>query len=346
MPQPSHPAPRWLRPAWLLAGAWLALQSQELSVQAGAMRTGDFTQSSYAYEVDYRQEFHRNLAASVSYLNEGHVQGHHRDGSAIQVWGRAPFDHDRFAVGLGVGIYYLYDTRPGPAGGSENVHGTAPIYSASFTGYPADRWFYRAVINRVNPTGEMKVTTATMGFGYWFGRKEKPTPGSLGDAPDEQGQVSGNEVTLYGGQSIVNTWFSPRARAYAAEYRRGLTGHVDWTAYLLYEGDPDIIRRSGLAAQAWAVNSFHGDRFSVGIGLGPYLYIDRKHPVTRSGARAPDLAGLGSLTFSERITEHWIMRLRFDRVTSNNDRDADLFLLGLGYRWPPGGRAGAPPPSI
>jgi hypothetical protein len=27
------------------------------------------------------------------------------------------------------------------------------------------------------------------------------------------------------------------------------------------------------------------------------------------------------------------MRMVFDRVTSSYNRDADIFLLGLGYRW-------------
>jgi hypothetical protein len=40
------------------------------------------------------------------------------------------------------------------------------------------------------------------------------------------------------------------------------------------------------------------------------------------------------LTFSVRLSEHWVIRTVFDRVTSNYNRDSDIFLMGLGYRWP------------
>jgi hypothetical protein len=34
-----------------------------------------------------------------------------------------------------------------------------------------------------------------------------------------------------------------------------------------------------------------------------------------------------------RLSEHWIIRAVFDRVTSSYNRDSDIFLVGLGYRW-------------
>lgn len=61
--------------------------------------------------------------------------------------------------------------------------------------------------------------------------------------------VTENELTFFTGQSVVNTFFSQQARAYAVEYRRGLMRHIDWTLSGIYEGDPEIIRRNGLATQ-------------------------------------------------------------------------------------------------
>jgi hypothetical protein len=132
---------------------------------------------------------------------------------------------------------------------------------------------------------------------------------------------------------VVNTFFSPSGRAYALEYRRGFARHIDGTASLIYEGNPLIVRRSGFATQGWAVNSFFADRVTIGIGFGPYVYIDSKHPAA-AGSRTPAaIAGLGSLSITQRFTEHLLARLLFDRVMSNYNRDADVFLLGLGYRW-------------
>lgn len=314
----------------------LRLSAQELSLLGGVMKTSDNAQSSYAWQVDYRQDFYRFLAGSIAYLNEGHVDGHHRDGTAWQVWARLPVFQDRVALAFGAGAYYFFDTQPLPTGDTANVHGTAPIYSLSATGYLSNRWFYRLQVNRINPSHELKTTTATLGAGFWFGREKKPTKGKLGDSPEQKEYVTEPELTLFGGQSVVNTFISPTALAYAAEYRQGLLPHIDWTASAIYEGDPEIIRRSGLAAQAWAVNTFFNDRVSVGAGLGPYVYLDHKHPA-RTGGRVPAaLAPLISLTFSVRLSDRWLARLMFDRVMSTYNRDSDIFLLGLGYRWPRG----------
>jgi hypothetical protein len=318
----------------LLLSVAAQLPAQELTFTGGVMKTSDFEQSSYAWQVDYRQNFYRNFAGSIAYLNEGHVPGHHRDGTAWQLWGRLPFFQDRIAMSLGAGAYYFFDTQPLPGGDTANVHGTAPIYSFSATSYLSNRWFYRFQANYIVPAKEMKVITAAIGAGFWFGREQKPTPGKLGDAPDDKGYITENELTFFTGQSVVNTFLNPQSRAYAVEYRRGLVRHVDWTVSGIYEGDPEIIRRNGVATQVWAVNTFFDDRIAVGAGLGPYIFLDHKRPASVRQKNPAAIAPLASLTVSVRLSDHWIARLVFDRVTSSYNRDADIFLIGLGYRWP------------
>ena len=323
----------WTLSAAVLLGAGLHLGAQELTVLGGVLPKTDSQKSSYTWQVDYRQDFYRNLAGSIAYINEGHLPAHHRDGTAWELWGRLPFDGDRFSVSLGLGAYYYFDTQPLPGGDTADVHGTALITSLALNGYLSNRWFYRFNYNRISPTGQIKVNTLMAGAGFWFGRDKKPTPGKLGDAPDEKAYVSERELTIYGGHSVVNTFLSPKARAYAGEYRQGVISHLDWTASAIYEGDPQIVRRSGVATQLWAVNTFFDDRITVGAGLGPYVYLDHKHPAS-PGSRTPAaVAPLASLTLSTKISDHWIVRLIFDRVASNYNRDSDIFLAGLGYRW-------------
>ena len=324
----------WILSALFLLCAGLTLQAQELTLLGGFLPKSNLAQSSFTWQVDYRQDLYRYLAGSIAYINEGHVPGHHRDGTAWEAWGRLPFAQDRLSISLGLGAYYFYDTQPLPGGDTANIHGTAPIYSFSATGYLSDRWFYRLMLNRISPAHENKVNTMTVGAGFWFGQDQKPTPGKLGDAPNQQAFVTDNELTVFGGQSVVNTFLSPKARAYAGEYRRGVFPHVDWTASAIYEGDPEIIRRSGVATQLWAVNTFFSDRITIGAGLGPYIYLDHKRPAIAGQKNPAAIAPLASLTFSVRLSEHWAMRMIFDRVTSSYNRDSDIFLLGLGYRWP------------
>ncbi len=319
--------------ALFVLGAGLRLQAQELTLLGGVLPKTDTERSSYTWQVDYRQEFYRNFAGSIAYINEGHLRAHHRDGTAWELWGNLPLFQDRIAISLGIGAYYFFDTQPLPDGDTLNVHGTAPIYSLSATGYLSNRWFFRLMANRITPAQQIQVSTLTVGAGFWFGQDKKPTPGKLGDAPAEKAYVTENELTLFGGQSVVNTFLSQSARAFAGEYRRGVFPHVDWTVSGIYEGDPKIIRRSGVATQFWAVNTFFNERITVGAGIGPYVYLDHKHPGPNSQTPAA-IAPLASLTLSVLLSEHWTMRLVFDRVTSSYNRDSDIFLLGLGYRWP------------
>ena len=318
----------------LLGGATVGLRAQELTFLGGFLPETALERSSYTWQVDYRQEFTRNLAGSVAYINEGHLRNHHRDGTAGQLWLRLPLFHDRFAVAAGAGAYYFFDTQPLPGGDTADVHGTALIVSLSATAYLSNRWFGRFMINRISPSNDVKVNTFMVGAGFWFGQDQKPTPGKLGDAPAEYNYVTENEVTVFGGQSVVNTFLSPKARAYAAEYRRGLIPHLDWTLSGVYEGDPEIVRRSGVATQVWAVNTFFDHRIGVGVGLGPYFFLDHKHPTVLTQKVPGAIAPLVSLTLAARLSEHWVVRMVFDRVMSNYNRDSDIFLLGLGYRWP------------
>jgi hypothetical protein len=318
--------------AVLMLSAAGRIRAQELSVLGGGTSARDVHFSSYVYQVDYRQDFTRNFAASFAYINKGHIPGHHRDGDAFQAWFRLPLFKGQLALSAGAGSYFYYDTQPG-AGDGIDVHGTAPIYSLSANLTLAHRWFLKGTLNRISPRGDVKTNTTAVGLGYWFGRERKPTTGKLGDAPDEYAYVTPDELTVFGGQSIVNTLFSQHAWAGAIEYRHGFRPHLDWTLTGISEGYPKITRRDGVATQLWGVNTFFADKVFVGAGLGPYFYIDRRHPqphtVTNPAAAAP----LVSLTAATKLSEHWIARLTFNRVTSSYNRDADILLAGIGYTW-------------
>jgi hypothetical protein len=330
----------WKLAALLLIFAGASLHAQELTILDGTMTELSAKNTSYSWQIDYRQDFLQNFASSVAYINEGHVPGHYRDGEALEVWGNLPLFNDRVAISIGGGVYYYYDTQPMTSSGSADVHGTAPIYSFTLTGYLSDRFFYRVMVNRISPTGDIRTTTAAVGVGYWFGQSRRP----LGKEPDkappaEVEYVTEPQFTLFGGQSVVNTLLSQKALAGAAEYRQGILPHLDGTASFIYEGDPKVARRSGVGLQLWPVNTFLDESTSVGIGVGPYIFIDRRHPVNSGqtvnvGLGTPAaIAPLVSLTIARRLSEHLIARIIWDRVTSNYNRDSDIFLIGLGYSW-------------
>ena len=297
------------------------------------MSTRDGRLSTYSWQLDYRQNITRFVAGSVAYINEGHIPNHHRDGTTFEAWARLPLFHDQLALSAGAGVYWYYDTQPLSRLDSADVHGNAPIYSLSATLTLPGRWFLKGTLNRITPKNQIQTNTALVGLGFWFGRDRKPTKGELGDAPDEENFVTPAEFTVFGGQSIVNTMFSEHALAGAVEYRRGIVNHIDWTVSAIHEGDPRIVRRNGVATQGWLVNSFFDHHVCVGIGLGPYVYIDRRHPSGRGPLNPAAVAPLVSLTVARKLSDRWLARVVFNRVTTNYNRDSDVILVGLGYSW-------------
>ncbi len=335
-----NPIPAWKLCCLALACSAPLLHAQELTFLGGTTTEQGLRNSSYAWQLDYRQDLYEYFASSIAYINEGHVIGHHRDGTAWEAWGNIPLFNEHVALSLGAGAYYFYDTQPIGPTGSMDLHGTAFIFSFAATGYLSDRWFYRFMVNRINPTNDIKTTTVAFGVGYWFGQHRRPVgekPGKS-DAADAQ-LVTEPEFTAFAGQSVVNTMLSQKALAGAAEYRQGIIPHLDGTASFIYEGDPKVTRRSGVAFQLWPVNSFLDDSTSVGVGVGPYIYIDKNHPASSGqsvnvGLRNPAaVAPLVSLTIARRLSKCLIARVIWDRVVSNYNRDSDIFLVGLGYCW-------------
>jgi len=324
--------------AWKLATlsvalTGVALRAQELSVLGGTATSGTFAKAETGWEVDYRQDLYKYFDASIAYINEGHFPGHLRDGTAWEGWTNLPFWNDHVALSFGAGIYYYYDTQPLATGGSADVHGTAPIFSFSATGYLSDRWFYRFMVNRIEPASDIRDTNFLVGVGYWFGPDRRPEGAKPNAGAPEPDYVTEPQLTLFGGQDIVNTFFSDKAWAGALEYRQGILPHLDGTSTFIYEGDPKTTRRSGIALQLWPVNTFFDDKTSVGIGVGPYIFIDRKHPASAGATDPAAIAPLVSLTIERRISNNFVTRFVWDRVTSSYNRDADIFLLGLGYCW-------------
>ena len=54
--------------------------AQELTGLAGAIRFDEPEAHSYTWMLCYSKDLNRNLAASFSWMNEGHAPSHHRDG--------------------------------------------------------------------------------------------------------------------------------------------------------------------------------------------------------------------------------------------------------------------------
>jgi hypothetical protein len=218
----------------LLLTASPALGGELFVFYGGTKETGS-QYSSFAYQVEYREGFGENAAVSVSYLNEGHLPNHHRDGLApLTLWGRVNLLDRRLSLAVGAGPYLYADTTQTPDGVPIDKHGVGGILGASATWYMESGLLFQARVNWVMTKDSIDTVTAVAGIGFQLDTPHKVGP--LPRPPSQREKTTNNELTLFLGQTIVNNPGSPKSMAWCAEYRRGLFPYLDVTAAWLSAG--------------------------------------------------------------------------------------------------------------
>ncbi|MFK0378904.1 hypothetical protein [Pandoraea sp. NPDC090278] len=318
--------------ASVLCGASAFAQAQEATVFAGGMNArNDDNAHTYAWGFDYRQALSEHFATSFTWLNEGHVPDHHRDGFAVQVWAHQPLFDRRFDVAVGVGPYHYYDTVQGSRGRRyEDDHGWGAMFSVAATWYFESRWYVQARANYVQSPSSVNSVTYLLGVGYQLEKPSSPGPLSGGSKP---GLPTGDVLSVMAGISVVNSLDSQNAAAEAIEYRHGFGPWFDGTVSLINEGHSDIGSRQGAAAQVWIKDDFFDDRLSLGLGFGPYVTWNKYKENRAAGGAQNVVACLLTMSAAYRFADHWVGRISWNRVVTGYDRDSDIFLAGVGYKF-------------
>jgi hypothetical protein len=306
--------------------------ADDLFVLGGAMRShnADKNGTSYSWQLEYRKELDEYFEASLSYLNEGHVPAHHRDGHAMQLWGKGSVLDDRVSLSIGIGPYYYFDTtNPVEDGSYMNDHGLGAVFSLAAIWQTETPWLFQLRTNFVKTFGNMDSMSVLAGIGY-----QLDTPGASRPrepSADFSDVVIDNEITIFAGRTITNSFKSEHSTSFSIEYRRRLWRYLDWTVAWLYEGDTRLVRRDGLVSQFWAVRDFLDDRVSLGFGAGAYFSIDRQAGHNQYDDRI--ISAIVTLTGSYRLAPHWSLRTSWNRIVTNYDRDTDVILGGISYRF-------------
>jgi hypothetical protein len=170
-----------------------------------------------------------------------------------------------------------------------------------------------------------------VGIGYQLDAPNGPGPRQW--AGSRTSKVTGNEVTAYIGKTILNSDRSQSAIGGALDYRVGLLKYLDLTVGYLHEGHSSKARRDGLTGQLWATRAFFDDTVTLGIGAGAYYALSEYQDSESSGLGSHQFSGLISISGAYRFTQHWAARLTWNRVVTRYDRDTDVILAGIGYRW-------------
>jgi hypothetical protein len=309
--------------------------AEEFGVLVG--QTDAEGQDTYAWQMEYRQPLLPYFDASFSYLNEGHLFHHQRDGGMVQLWALTPRWRDRFAFALGAGPYFYFDTqyvaRPP---WYRNYHAIGEIYTGSLTYSVTQNWFVRLNLSEVHAPGDVDTRLVLLGAGYrldgLFERVGAPgAPGGSGDA-DTSPPI--NQLGLLAGQTSDNnyytSYFNKTSLTFGAEYRRAMTSHIELSAAWLNEDDGIDGRHNGVLGEIWLVERF-SRRFSLGLGAGPYYALQPFRG--DDGMHAARLAGIVSMTAGWQLTHSLIARISWHRAFTHDDQDRDIIAAGLAWSW-------------
>jgi hypothetical protein len=310
------------------------MRAQTLSVLEGKAYSSTFSEWSRAYKIEYRQVLDPTFSATFDYINEGHFTGHHRDGYGLQLWYKQPIVKlDRLSLSVGAGTYYLFDTITPPGGASSDFHHFAPLVTVTLRGKLWWKFDWVVSADAIVPSTDFKTDMISAGLDYKLGKVlPGEDPRGILEKSDEPTPDRRNELSVYGTLSVINISSNPKSYGVSAEYRHRFLRHFDGTLTYIYEGDPRVVRRSGLAAQVWPVRTDEFSGFEFGVGFGAYVFIDRKNQPIPGQATSASAAFLVSAMASHAITERWFGRFIWDRVVTNYSRDADIWRLGLGYK--------------
>jgi hypothetical protein len=313
----------WLVPAVLSAPA----VGQEVYGLLGGQYAPSLREASYAFSMEYLQNLSEHTYATFTWLNEGHVTNHHRDGYSAQLWLRWLSESRRLALSAGVGPWHYYDTTYLTSTGTvTDAHDWGVLGSVAAHYYFRNPWVMELRYNYAHTSTSIKTHTLLFGFGYQFehGASAGPVHNTrlYGFVPDDQR----NELTVMAGKSVVNNFNSPHGVAYGAEYRYRVTPYIDAIGTWLDEGNARVIKRRGPAAQAGIKREFLNHRADVGVAGGFYFARDQD----LRGART-EVLGLLTMTATYRVTNGWRVRAYWYRTLTTNGRDTDVAMLGLGY---------------
>ncbi|MFM0500723.1 hypothetical protein [Paraburkholderia caffeinilytica] len=320
---------RWIA---VLSGVVFAstVHAQELSVFGGWLRADRPGESAYTWGFTYLQALDAYNALSYSWLNEGHVQDSHRDGFALQYWRRAAFFDRRLSLAAGVGVYSYFDTEFSVDNKPYvDSHGLGTIFSLSATWFTNERLFYQLRVNEILAPRSYNTFNVMFGIGYELDAPK--TGGSLAGGTSDS-VSSGDQITAMAGATEVNSLRSPGAFAYGFEYRHGFGRYFDGTISWINEGHTPLDTRSGAAAQVWLRRSFFGDKLSLGVGVGPYYATDT-HRVKDGTDTGGNVSLLLTMSAAYNLTRHWYVRASWNRVMTSYDKDSDIYLGGIGYRF-------------
>jgi hypothetical protein len=275
-------------------------------------------ETTFALEVGFEKRLTEYFSIEGVYDNEGHLENHHRDSVAVQLFAQHRLMRQRVRLRLGVGpLLYFDTTTANNSDGSTDAHGVGLLATMAAEVDLVYGVFAEARVNGSLTQNDFASGQVLLGLGYHLGPPDRE--------PTDSGRRQ-NAIFLLGGQSIRNSFHSERGAAVMAGLeRQDIVAFLGASAAYLRLGSDN--GRQGLAVELSATQRFFERRLSLGIGLGPFLYGD----TTTTGHKDIGVAGLAG------VNAGWAVVPAVDVVVSVmrefGNKDYDLILAGLRCRF-------------
>jgi hypothetical protein len=264
-----------------------------------------------AYEVGFGDVLNDYLSVYLAYLNEGHPLDHHRDGFAALGSFRWPMS-ERIMLELSAGPYFSMDTtHVDNAPRNEKRWGVRASAAVRYYLVP-NGFFLKLQYDHVQVIDGFSSDMVLFGIGSDFAGNPHP---AFSDGK--------TQVSVWAGTSQTNHPQVPIEKGYMVEVKRPLGNAWAYSGSFVYEGNNGVAGRRGAAAQLWYVAPIRS-KWTLSAGVGPYLSYDRDEVSHKTRLNA-----LLSAQVSYQVTNDWAASVRFNRVATGNDKDQDMFMVGV-----------------
>lgn len=267
-----------------------------------------------ALQLAFGQDITDRVRCDASYINEGHPRNNHRDGFSVACWRTQPVT-PAVRLEAGAGPYFSMNTTT-PAGGTQiNDKRLGLVMSAAviYRIRGADMHL-RAQYNHVVMPGAPSSDAIMVGLGTDFD----------GTRPVLTAADGTTEVGIWAGAAQVTEGSSKPGVGSQFEARRHVSHAIAYSVSAISEAQDDgALHRAGVAFQAWWGRPT-GEKWKLSIGAGPVLARDRNLAGDRD-----KVLGLLSVEAAHEIAPRITASIRFNRIVSSYDKDADQFMVGI-----------------
>lgn len=221
------------------------------------------------------------------------------------------------------GPYFYFDTQYSNNSTIpyQNLHGLSLNTSIGAIVYTWDPLLLNVSINRIQAINSFDTNTIFLGASWDLDK-------SISILEDSTAYKSTyhNQVTALYGHSMVDGKPVVFSKADSVEYHYVMNSHYDLSLSYLNEGKNKLDDRNGISTMIWIKQSFYQQHLTFSAGAGPYYFKDQENPDRY-------FAGIFGLASNIQLMKQLFARFEWDRTLTTNNRDSDIYLLGLGVNF-------------